>query len=38
MMPSKTSCMLSFEKVGMMYGESDGTFLRQEFHYEMIFT
>ncbi len=28
----------SFEKMGMLYGESNGTPLRQKFHYELIFT
>jgi len=26
------------QRVGMLYGESDGMFLHQEFHYESIFT
>jgi hypothetical protein len=27
-----------FKRMGMMYGESGGTLLRREFHYELIFT
>jgi hypothetical protein len=38
MTPLKTSCMLSFERVGTLYGESDGMPLCQEFHYEPIST
>ncbi len=38
MTPFEMSCMFSLEKVGMLYGESGGTPLRQEFHYESIFT
>jgi hypothetical protein len=38
MMPSKTSCMPSSEKMGMLYRKNDGTPLRHEFHYEPIFT
>jgi hypothetical protein len=38
MMPFKTSCMPSLEKVGMMYGDSGGMPLCQEFHYEPIST
>jgi hypothetical protein len=37
-MPLETSCMPSFERVNMMYGENGGTPLRQKFHYELIFT
>jgi hypothetical protein len=37
-MPLKMSCMLLLEKMGMMYGKNDGTFLCQEFHYERIST
>jgi hypothetical protein len=38
MMPSETSYMPSFEKMGMMYGENNGTCLHQEFHYKLITT
>jgi hypothetical protein len=38
MMPLETLCMPSFEKVGMMYGESGGMPLRLKFHYKLIFT
>jgi len=38
MMPSKTSCMPSLEKVDMMYGKNGGTSLHHEFHYELICT
>jgi hypothetical protein len=38
MMPFEKLCMPSFERVGMLYGENDGTPLCQEFHYELIFT
>ncbi len=34
----KISCLPLFKKVGMLYGKSNGTFLCQEFHYELIFT
>ncbi len=34
----KMSCMPSFEKMGIMYGESNGTPSHQELHYELIFT
>jgi hypothetical protein len=34
----KTSCMSLLEKVGMLYGKSGDTPLRQEFHYKSIFT
>jgi hypothetical protein len=34
----ETSCMPSFEKVGMLDGESGGMPLCQKFHYEPIFT
>jgi hypothetical protein len=38
MTPFEMSCMPLFEKVDMLYGESTGMPLRQEFHYELIFT
>jgi hypothetical protein len=38
MMPLETSCLLLFEKVGMMYGTNDGMSLHHEFHYELIST
>jgi hypothetical protein len=38
MTPLETSCMPSPERLGTMYGENNGTPLRQEFHYELIFT
>jgi hypothetical protein len=30
--------MFSFERVGILYGENDGMFLRQEFYYKLIST
>jgi len=38
MMPSEMSCMPSLDKMDMLYGESGGTPLRWEFHYELICT
>ncbi len=38
MMPSKMSCMPSFKIMSMLYGESGGTPLCQEFHYKLICT
>jgi hypothetical protein len=38
MMPSEMSCMFSLERVGMLYGESNGMALCQKCHYESIFT
>jgi hypothetical protein len=38
MMPSEMSCMPLFKRVDMLYGESGGMPLCQEFHYEPIST
>jgi hypothetical protein len=38
MIPFEMSWMPLPKKIGMPYGESGGTLLRDEFHYEPIFT
>jgi hypothetical protein len=37
-MPLETSCMFSFKRVSMLYGENNDMFLCWEFHYESIST
>ncbi len=38
MMPLETSCMLSFERVGMLYGESSGVFLGVSLRVDLYMT
>jgi hypothetical protein len=38
MAPLETSCTLSLEKMGMIYGKNGGMPLHQELYYELIFT
>jgi hypothetical protein len=38
MTPFETSCMPLLDRMGTLHGENGGTPLRQEFHYESIFT